>query len=336
MNPEILELLHKKNRPRDWQTMKPFMEPMQVSTLHNKPVYEFFYTLTDNLQVNPHNISISVYPVQSYVPYHVHNYIEMIIPLLGNCTVLTNKEEINVQQNDIIIMGNHTTHTAKPIAESSIIVNIALKGNAFTLNEFNFIQHSNESISHLLFSLLSNENLGENTYSLFHTAHNSKVINLLYDILDEYYHPDIHSNQIIKLEILTLFSRLLRSAAQADINVKVNNKASGNNVLTFLLYIEKNYSNITLVSMGKHFGFNSNYLSNYLKKQTGMSFIQLVHLQRINVAAEYLIYTNASIEQISYKIGYENPSYFYKIFKKILHISPTEYRKVNQKFNPVK
>ncbi|MBA1394934.1 helix-turn-helix domain-containing protein, partial [Lactobacillus sp. XV13L] len=103
-----------------------------------------------------------------------------------------------------------------------------------------------------------------------------------------------------------------------------------NNVLSFLLYIEKHYANISLKTMGKHFGFNPNYLSNYLKKQTGMSFIQLVHLQRINVAAEYLTYSKVPIEQISLKVGYENPSYFYKIFKQNLHISPTDYRKQNQ------
>ena len=79
--------------------------------------------------------------------------------------------------------------------------------------------------------------------------------------------------------------------------------------------------------MGEYFGFNPNYLSNYLKKQTGKSFIKLIHIQRINVAAEYLRHTNASIEQISLKVGYENPSYFYKIFRKFLGISPSEYRK---------
>ena len=85
--------------------------------------------------------------------------------------------------------------------------------------------------------------------------------------------------------------------------------------------------------MAQKFGFNPNYLSNYLKKQTGKSFIELVHLQRINVAANYLTYTNAPIEQIALKIGYENPSYFYKIFKKIIKVLPSEYRNRYQNIN---
>ena len=81
--------------------------------------------------------------------------------------------------------------------------------------------------------------------------------------------------------------------------------------------------------MAKNFGFNPNYLSDYLKKQTGKTFIQLVHLQRVNVAAEFLTYTTAPIERIANQVGYENPSYFYKIFKKYFGISPAEYRNKN-------
>lgn len=102
------------------------------------------------------------------------------------------------------------------------------------------------------------------------------------------------------------------------------------NLLSLLLYIEKHYAAIALEDMAHHFGFNPNYLSAYLKKQTGLTFIKLVHLQRINVAAEYLTYTSASIDQIAVKVGYENPSYFYKVFRKHLSISPTEYRQQTQ------
>ncbi|AXX65067.1 AraC family transcriptional regulator [Bombilactobacillus bombi] len=332
MNPEVLELLRKNNQPRPWAELKPTMSPFKVTEINQEPVYEFFYTLTDSLTINPHAIGLSVQPVKSYIPFHIHNYVELTIPLLGECTVVTNKEKIHVKQNNIIIIGNHTTHKVEPIDTGSIVVNMSLKESAFTLNDFNFIQQSvpNQSISNLLFSLLSNENLGENAYTLFQTAHSQQIINTLYDIIFEYYHPDIQSNQIIRLEILTLFSRFIRVASKTNINIKVNKNNSGNSVLSMLLYIEQNYAHITLEKMGQHFGFNPNYLSNYLKKQTGMSFIQLVHLQRINVAAEYLTYTKAPIEQISLKVGYENPSYFYKVFKKILHVSPTEYRYRNQ------
>ena len=106
----------------------------------------------------------------------------------------------------------------------------------------------------------------------------------------------------------------------------VSSRKNESTLMSLLLYIEKHYASTTLDEMGEHFGFNPNYLSSYLKKHTGKSFIKLLHLQRVNAAADYLLYTNAPIEKIAAKVGYENPSYFYKIFKKILGMSPAEYR----------
>lgn len=331
MNPSVLEILRQNNQPRDWDLIRPEMSPKAVDWVGKEPVYEFFYTFDDSLEINPHSIGISVQPVASFIPFHIHDYVEMIIPLLGDCTVLTKNEKIHVAHNDIIVIGNHTTHRVEPISESSIVVNLTLKGSAFSLNDFDFMHQAAgvQNVSTLLFSLLSNENLGEGSYSLFHTNHDPKIIDTMYDIIYEYYHPDMQTNQIIRFEILTLFSRLLRVAAKSHTVVRTGKKHA-TDLLSLLLYIEKNYPVITLEQMAVDFSFNPNYLSAYLKKHTGYTFIKLVHLQRVNTAAEYLTYTNAPIEQISLKVGYENPSYFYKIFRKNLGVSPKEYRELNR------
>ena len=123
---------------------------------------------------------------------------------------------------------------------------------------------------------------------------------------------------------------MIRQFYHTDYSLEQTKKHQ-NVLMPMLLYIEEHFVDITLEKMAEHFGFNPNYLSSYLKKNTGLTFIKLVHLQRVNVAAEYLQYTKASIEQISLKVGYENPSYFYKMFRKVLGVSPKEYRLKNNK-----
>ena len=182
-----------------------------------------------------------------------------------------------------------------------------------------------QSISNILFTILNDENYGDSQYNLFRIQHDKKIVSLIYDIIDEYYQNDIQANQIIHFNVLTLFSRLIRHFYHTDYSVE-RSKNHQNTLMPMLLYIEEHYADITLEKMADYFGFNPNYLSSYLKKNTGMTFIKLVHLQRVNVAAEYLQYTKAPIEQISVKVGYENPSYFYKMFRKILGVSPKEYR----------
>ncbi|MGF2054721.1 helix-turn-helix domain-containing protein [Vagococcus fluvialis] len=327
MNSEILKLLRKNNSPRNWGELGLEMKPKIATYIGKEPVYEFFNTLDDSLEINLHSIAISVQPVDSEIPYHMHDYVELIIPLMGDCVVTTKNEIINVAQNDIMVMGNKTIHHVEKINNEGIVINLSLKDSAFSLNDVNFIRldSNRQNISAMLFSLLSYEELGENNYNLFKTESEPKISETIYDILEEYYYPDSQTNQIIRFQLLTLFSRLIRVASNNSLPI-MKTKHSSSNLLSLLLYIEKNYADISLDKMAKHFGFNPNYLSGYLKKQTGLTFIKLVHLQRVNSAAEYLTYTNAPIEQIAIKVGYENPSYFYKIFRKNLKVSPTEYR----------
>lgn len=335
MKEEVLRLLRKNNSPRNWSDVFATVEKngnltKKVGQIENEPIYRFFDTYSDNLTLNSSSISIAVQPTNSFIPYHIHDYVEIMIPLIEDCVVVLGHSEIKVKQNNLIFMGNRTIHKVKQISKRGVVVNIALRSSAFSLNELDYLNHreNGSNISNILFSLLSNEEYGEGRYSLFEVSHNVKITNLIYDIISEYYHPDIQSDQLIRLEMLMLFSLLIRQAANAEIKVKDFRKKN-NNLLSLLLYIEKHYNNITLQKMATHFGFNPNYLSDYLKKHTGKTFIQLVHLQRINVAAEYLTYTTAPIERIATRVGYENPSYFYKIFKKYFGISPAEYRQKN-------
>lgn len=335
MRERVLKVLRKNNSPKTWKDVLETVKKngnltKKIGNVGTEPIYRFFDTYSDNLTLNSNSISIAVQPTESFVPFHVHDYIEIMIPLNEDCVVVLEHSEVKVNQDDLIFMGNRTIHKVKPISKKGIVVNIALRSSAFSLNELDYLknQKNGSNISNILFSLLSDEEYGEGRYSLFKTKHNAKIKELVYDIIYEYYYPDIQSDQLIRLEMLTLFSRLIRQTANSEIKVTDYHKKN-NNLLSLLLYIEKNYSNITLQKMAKNFGFNPNYLSDYLKKQTGKTFIQLVHLQRVNVAAEFLTYTTAPIERIANQVGYENPSYFYKIFKKYFGISPAEYRNKN-------
>lgn len=334
MQKSTIEILREHNAPRSFSSVvaklsKSGADLKVEKSADGESVYRFFDTYSDSLELNSSSIAISVQPVESVIPYHYHNYVEIMIPLEGQCVVTMKGKPIHLKQDDVLIIGNRSVHKVDPISASDIVVNISLRDTAFSLNELNtlFQTNAHTSISGMLFSLLSDRNYGEGRYTLFKTNDNKKISDTIWEVMDEYYHRDQQSDQIIRLEIMVLFSRLIREAySDIDLDWKVDDKKSAN-LLPLLLYIEKNYSDITLDKMSKQFGYNPNYLSSFLKKSTGLTFIKLVHLQRINVAAEYLTYTEAPIEKISFKVGYENPSYFYKVFRKILSVSPDSYRK---------
>lgn len=68
------------------------------------------------------------------------------------------------------------------------------------------------------------------------------------------------------------------------------------------------------------------YLSDLLKQETGKTAIELIHLFLISEAKNLLTGTNYSVSEIAYKLGFENPPYFSRLFKKETGMSPSQFK----------
>lgn len=74
---------------------------------------------------------------------------------------------------------------------------------------------------------------------------------------------------------------------------------------------------------------SSNYLGDLLKKETGKSAQEHIHLKMIDVAKEKIFDSEKSISEIAYELGFKHPQHFTRMFKKSVGISPSEYRHMN-------
>ena len=69
------------------------------------------------------------------------------------------------------------------------------------------------------------------------------------------------------------------------------------------------------------------YLSDLLKQETGKTAIELIHIGLINEAKNRLKQDELSISEIAYTLGFDNPSYFSRLFKKEVGLSPLGFKK---------
>ncbi|MFT3979270.1 MAG: helix-turn-helix transcriptional regulator [Ferruginibacter sp.] len=72
-----------------------------------------------------------------------------------------------------------------------------------------------------------------------------------------------------------------------------------------------------------------NYLSDLLRKETGMNTQDHIHHYLIEEAKKILLGTNKSISEIAYRLGFEYPQYFSKLFKQKTGNTPQEFRDMN-------
>ena len=92
-------------------------------------------------------------------------------------------------------------------------------------------------------------------------------------------------------------------------------------------YIKIHYSEkITLKKLAEHIQINPVYLSSLIKKETNMSLSNHINYIRIEEGKKLLIYTDKSIQDIAYDIGYNYQNHFDNVFKKFVGLTPLEYR----------
>lgn len=94
-------------------------------------------------------------------------------------------------------------------------------------------------------------------------------------------------------------------------------------------YIYGNYAlELTLSVLAKEFHLTTVYLSHYIKKETGYTFLEILTSVRMYYAARYLKETKLKNGEICHKVGIPDERYFGQLFKKYYKMTPYEYRKL--------
>jgi two-component system response regulator YesN len=83
---------------------------------------------------------------------------------------------------------------------------------------------------------------------------------------------------------------------------------------------------ISLQSVASQINVNASYLSRIFKQETGENFTAYLTRIRIEKAKHYLASGRLRVSEVAHKVGYHNYTYFSKIFKKVVGMSPEDYR----------
>ena len=91
-------------------------------------------------------------------------------------------------------------------------------------------------------------------------------------------------------------------------------------------YIEENYCKGSLSELAGSLHYDLFRLSREIKSRTGKTYTELLQEKRLSQAAFLLKNTNLKISDISTSVGYENESYFHRIFVSYFGLTPKKYR----------
>lgn len=104
-------------------------------------------------------------------------------------------------------------------------------------------------------------------------------------------------------------------------------KKYSDNVEKVIVILHQHYQEpLTLKEVSENLHLNVMYLGQLFKKETKKSFSAYLNHLRMEKAKQLLLHSNQNINEIASEIGYNNTTYFSKLFKKIVGRSPKEYR----------
>lgn len=158
----------------------------------------------------------------------------------------------------------------------------------------------------------------------------SIIDNILKDVLDDANEFEQHTEQVLLNSALAI---LADSIQGYDNLTKARQSIAEQRLETVLRYIEIHLSDprLSTTMVADACGISPRYLS-FLLKQNGTTFSEHIWSQRLSVASRWLASskpTEISIAEIAFRVGFKSPAHFSRMFKRVYHKGPREYRSEN-------
>lgn len=247
--------------------------------------------------------------------YHWHYDYELILVLKGEVQVKTSQGQVHLRAGDIYLLNSIEVHELSHLEKTNICV-------FMQLNQQFFLDYKN--INGLFyFHLNSTLNSKEPKNGLARY----KVLAAKICLEDQKESPNMYRlNSYIYSLVADFFDYLIydihqRSSAMSSVE-------DIEQLMQIINYLQVNFGNVDVLSdICKVFGMSNKTLYRFIKKYIGLSPTELILNSRINASKEMLRLTDKSVPYIATDCGFGAENTFYRVFKKKVGVTPSEYRK---------
>ena len=264
---------------------------------------------------------ITIRPHTRFVhfPVHTHDYIEMIYMCEGHTTHIINGKSVLLAKGETLILNQHAKQEILPASEDDIAVNFIIMPQFFS-KALEMMGEEETPLRRFIIDCIAGRESTDG-YLHFKTADVLQIQNLFENLIISFVEKAPSKR---KINEFTMGLLLLEFINHSDKLVSETKEKSA--VLQTLKYIEDNYQNASLSEIAEQLHYDLYWLSREIKQCTGNTFTELLQQKRL-LQTEYLLtYSNMKISDIAAGVGYNNMSYFHRIFEEKFGMSPKKYR----------
>lgn len=255
---------------------------------------------------------------------HWHEEMEILQILEGNPEFLIDSQSYKTKPGDILLVPPRILHsggTLLPCVYNAFVFNLEiLNGGEVDSVYLNYVK-----------PILQNQMRFKIHLKIEDESKNKVIEKLLISLSQDLRDKKRGYELLVKMNVFNIFYQLFTEEYIYE-NKNKNNQVTNEKVKELLNFIYKNYNkNLGVEKVAEKIGYNPQYFCRYFKEKIGKTYVNFLNSYRILKAGELLLNSTLSVTEIAYEVGFENLSYFNKVFKEIRGVSPTKYKKNSKK-----
>lgn len=259
------------------------------------------------------------------IPIHWHEEIEFTIINDGTGEYKIDLIPYKLEKGDLVLIKPFSLHSIHPVDNknmhwSTMVFNLNMLKSAVTdgclIKYFAPILNNEHQLP-----LIIKKNF-KGYDELFNTI--TKIF-ACYDAKDIAFEIELKSHLYHFFALLYKYDLIVKNKAtslSSDVTYRMK---------IILNYIKENYmENISIKDICSICNFSEYHFMRFFKKCIGMTCIEYINTYRLEISSKLLATTDKSIMDISFEVGFNNVSYFNKLFKSKYKLTPRQFREINQ------
>jgi AraC-like DNA-binding protein len=266
------------------------------------------------IQVRPHTRFV-------HFPKHTHNYIEVIYMCEGKTHHVIDGTDVMLKAGELLFLNQKAVQEIFPATEHDIAINFIILPEFFDY-ALSVMGDEENLLRNFVIDCLRGDNASSG-FIHFKVADIIPIQNLVENMIWTIWNRQPNKRSINQITMGLLFLQLMNCTDLMETNTE-----NGRQKLTIdvLRYVEEHYRDGELSQLANLLHCDMYWLSKEIKKLTGCNYTELVQKKRLNQAGYLLKNTSLSVMDIAMSVGYENMSYFHRIFQAQYGMTPRHYR----------
>ncbi len=256
-----------------------------------------------------------------HFPKHTHNYVELIYMCAGETTHIINGAQVVLKSGELLCLSQNAIQEILPAGEEDIAVNFIILPEFFD-QALHMIGAEENLVRDFLIGCLrgNDDSIG---YLHFRVADILPIQNLVENLIWTILNNQPNKRQINQTTMGLLFLQLMNHTDKVEVG---KDNLDQELMIRVLRFVEERYKDGELSELAAELKYDLYWLSRKIKKLTGQNYTELVQRKRLNQAAFLLTSTKLPVSSVGMAVGYDNLSYFHRIFKEKYKVSPKQFR----------